>query len=382
MKAPLAWLQLSHKKTRLLVALAGIAFADLLMFIQLGFQAALFESNVKLHKSFKGDIFLISPNADASVTMKPFSRRRIYQSLSIEGVKSITYVYMDFSIWKNPIDKSTRGVLIFGLNPDSNPLELPGLSNKINAIKQKDVYLFDELSRSEFGPIPSLIQEKETVTTEMENHRIKVGGLFALGASFAADGNLITSDTNFHRLFPNRDPSLIDIGVVYINNNAQLELVQKALKEKLPNDVRVLSKTEFIQWEKDYWKDSTAIGFIFTMGTGIGFLVGILIVYQILYTDVSDHLSEYATLKAIGYKNNYFLIVVFQEAIILAILGYIPGISITIGFYSLAAGATSLPIIMTLNRAITVFILTLIMCFISGLIAIRRLDEADPADIF
>jgi hypothetical protein len=168
MKAPLAWLQLIHNKPRLLVALAGIGFADLLMFLQLGFQAALFESNVKLHQSFQGDLFLLSPQSNASVTMKPFSRRRIYQSLAVEGVQSATSVYMDFAIWKNPVDGQSRGLLVFGLNPDSNPLNLPNLSANLDAIKRKDTYLFDDLSRPEFGPIPAFIAEEKTVTAEME----------------------------------------------------------------------------------------------------------------------------------------------------------------------------------------------------------------------
>lgn len=382
MKAPLAWLQLKHQKVRLLVALAGIAFADLLMFIQLGFQDALFESNVKLNKSFAGDIFLVSPQSNASVAMKPFSRRRIYQSLAVEGIESVTPVSWDFAFWKNPTTRKTRGLLVIGFNPDINPINLPGLSQNLELIKRKDFYLFDELSREEFGQIPQLLQTGETVTTEMEERQVKVGGLFALGASFAADGNVITSDLNFHRLFPNRDPGLIDLGVIKVKPGVDPISSQKALRSILPQDVLVFSKEEFIDFERRYWQTSTAIGFIFTMGTGIGFLVGILIVYQILYTDISDHLPEYATLKAMGYHDHYFILVIFQESMILAILGYIPGISITMLLYSFAAGATNLPIMMTVTRAILVLILTIVMCCFSGLIAMRRLNSADPADIF
>ena len=382
MKAPLAWLQLKHEKIRFFVALAGIGFADLLMFIQIGFQDALFESNVKLHKSFEGDIFLVSPQSNASVTMKPFSRRRIYQSLGVDGVESATPVYWDFAIWKNPTNRKTRGLLVFGVNPDHNPLNLPGLSQNLEAVKQKDVYLFDELSRQEFGQIPQLLQAGKTVTTEMEERQVKIGGIFSLGASFAADGNVITSDINFHRLFPHRDPGLIDLGVIKLKPNTDLATAKEELRNLLPQDVILFSKDEFIAFERHYWQTSTAIGFIFVMGTGIGFIVGILIVYQILYTDISDHLPEYATLKAIGYRDSYFLFVIFQEAIILAILAYLPGVSVTMLLYSLAANATNLPIRMTVNRVIWVLILTIIMCCVSGLIAMRRLNSADPADIF
>jgi putative ABC transport system permease protein len=107
-----------------------------------------------------------------------------------------------------------------------------------------------------------------------------------------------------------------------------------------------------------------------------------VIVYQILYTDVSDHLAEYATLKAMGYTDTYLLGVVFQEAILLAGLGYIPAFALAVLLYDLTANATLLPIAMTFNRAVLVLLLAVSMCFISGAIAVRRLRAADPADIF
>ena len=169
----------------------------------IGFRDALFDSNIKFHQNLDGDIFLISPQSNASVTMKPFSRRRLYQAQSIEGVESASPIYMDFAIWKNPENQKTRGLLVFGVNPEKNPINLPGLSKKLDVIKQRDFYLFDELSRSEFGNIAQLLQSNSIVKTEMEDKKIRIGGLFSLGASFAADGNLVTSDTNFFDYFPN-----------------------------------------------------------------------------------------------------------------------------------------------------------------------------------
>jgi putative ABC transport system permease protein len=107
-----------------------------------------------------------------------------------------------------------------------------------------------------------------------------------------------------------------------------------------------------------------------------------VIVYQILYTDVSDHLAEYATLKAMGYKSRFLYSVVLQEAFILAVLGFIPGFALCLGLYKLVRDGTALPMFMTWDRIITVFFLTLIMCIVSGVIAMRRVQAADPADIF
>lgn len=382
MKTPLSWLQLSHEKARLLIALAGIGFADMLMFIQLGFQAALFDSSVTFHKALTGDIFLMSPQSDALGFTKTFSERRLYQSLAVEEVESVVPIYLNFGSWKNPIKRNTRTILTIAFNPAQNPVNFPGIQQNIDQIKLPDVVLFDDSSRAEFGPIPDLLAQNKVVKAEVDSRKVTVGGIFTMGASFAADGNILTSDTNFLRLFPDRQKGLIDMGIINLKPGANLESVKATLEAKLPKDVEIFDREEFIQNEISYWQNATAIGFIFTLGTAIGFVVGIVIVYQILYTDVANHLPEYATLKAMGYKDSYFVVLVFQEAIILAVLGFLPGYLIATGLYSLAAGATALPLAMTANRAITVLILTVIMCCVSGSVAVRKLSAADPADIF
>lgn len=382
MKIPLAWLQLSREKIRLLVAIAGISFADILMFMQLGFRDALFESNVTLHNKLKGDIFLISPQSTSTIAMKSFPQRRLYQALGFEGVQSISPLYMDFGLWKNPQTRATRAIMVFGFNPANPVLDLPDVNQNLNKIKIENGVLFDDTSRPEYGSIAQLLRQKKEVTTEVEERRIRVVGLFSLGASFAADGNIVTSDLNFLRIFPRRNRRLIDIGLVQLKPGANLQKVLTNMRQELPDDVTIFSKQEFIDFEKNYWQTSTAIGFVFTLGTIMGFVVGTVIVYQILYTDVSDHLPEYATLKAMGYTNRYLLMVVFQEALILAVLGYIPGVVIASGLYGLTKAATRLPMMMSLTKTITILILTIIMCCVSGAIAVRKLKAADPADIF
>jgi putative ABC transport system permease protein len=382
-KIPLAWLQLSHEKIRLLVAIAGISFADILMFMQLGFRDALFDSAVKFHTNVNGDVFLVSPQSTALIAMKSFPRRRLYQSLAFKNVESVTPIYLGFGIWKNPIEKNTRQIMVIGFNPaDKQLFQLPGISENIAKMQLPDTYLFDEKSREQFGNIPKIFNSGQKVQTEIDGRKIDVGGLFTLGASFGADGNLMTSDTNFARLFKQRERGLIDVGVIKLKPGADVKAAVAEIDAYLPNDVKVMSKEQFIDFEKSYWQSGTSIGFIFTLGTIMGFIVGIVIVYQILYTDVADHLSEYATLKAMGYTDFYLLTVVFQEAIILSIVGFFPGMLAAVGLYTITRNATSLPLLMTVARATTVLILTMIMCTISGAIAVRKLRAADPADMF
>lgn len=382
-KIPLAWLQLTREKPRLLIALSGIAFADILMFMQLGFREALFNSNVRLQDSLEADIALINPQSDSLLSMEPFSQRRLYQSLGVQGVKSVHPIYLDFTSWKNPQTRKLRNIQVIGINPGDELFALPGVKEKLNKIKLPDVVLFDRGSRPEFGEVATEFNRGKEVTTEVAGRRIKVGGIFELGASFGADGNIITSDRNFLQLFANkRQRGLIDIGLIKLQPGVDADIVKEQLKTHLAKDVKILTKQEYIDFEKAYWSSSTPIGFIFTLGTIIGFIVGTVIVYQILYSEVSDHLPEYATLKAMGYTQKYLLLVVFQEALILAILGYIPGFGFAMFQYAMAKNATLLPIVMTAERAITVVILTIIMCCASGAIAVRKLQAADPADIF
>ncbi|MEM8863663.1 MAG: FtsX-like permease family protein, partial [Chloroflexota bacterium] len=149
-----------------------------------------------------------------------------------------------------------------------------------------------------------------------------------------------------------------------------------------PDSVAVLTKQEFIDLEEHYWAVSAPIGFILGLGVFVGFAVGVIIVYQILYSEVADHLPDYAVLKARGYRHRYFMGILFQEALILATLGYIPGFMASWGLYGLTRSVTALPMFMTTARAMVVFLMSILMCFISGAISMRKLEEADPADLF
>lgn len=383
MKIPLSWLQLTHQKTRLAVAIAGIAFADILMFMQLGFKNALFDSSVRLHESLQGDIFILHSQTDSLVGGKSFSSRRLYEVMGVEGVKNVSPLYINVTDWKNPITKGNRRIFVVGVNPVNNLFTLPGMEEALPLIKQPDVVLFDERSRGEFGPIKQDFEAGKVVKTEVANRKITVGGLFALGASFGADGTVVTSDLNFFRIFPTRSKGLIDVGVIQLEPNANLDVTLKKIKDKLSSkDIQIFTKEGLIEHEKSYWQKRTTIGFVFGLGTVMGFVVGTIIVYQILYTDVVDHLPEYATLKAMGYGDNYLLMVIFQEALLLAVIGFIPSLGFSLFFYANTAKATGLPILMTVTRAVMILLLTMLMCTLSGAIAVGKLRSADPADIF
>ncbi|BAT51398.1 DevC protein [Nostoc sp. NIES-3756] len=381
-RTPLGWLQLSHHKSRLLVALSGIAFADVLMFMQLGFQNALYDSNTRLNRAVLADIVLISPQSRNMQNLATFSRRRLLQAEDIQGVKSAQAMYIGLITWKNPQTRRKTSVQAIGFNPEQPVLNIPEVNNQLDKIKLPDNFVFDRAARGEYNEVFSQIDAGQTVTTEVDKRTISISGTFKLGASFGADGTLVSSDENFLRLFPRRQPGSISLGLVNIQPGYEPEQVAQALKSHLPEDVKVLTRAEYIKFEEDYWKKESPIGFIFSLGVSMGFMVGVIIVYQVLSTDVNAHIKEYATFKAMGYGNSYLLGVIFEEALILAVLGFIPGFIVPLWLYQLAANATNLPIYMTVVRALIVLLLTLLMCTLSGTIATRKLQSADPADMF
>jgi putative ABC transport system permease protein len=382
MRTPVAWQQLIKEKTRLAVAVAGIAFANLLIFIQLGFQDALYDGATQPHRLLQADLVLISPQLQSLFALQSFPRERLYQTLSHEGVASVSSIYIDTAKWKNPDTRLTRSILVWGVDPTAPSLAFPEIKQNVQQLQLLNHLLFDRASRPEYGAIGDLMQKQGTMEAELNSQNIQVSGLFTLGASFAADGNVIASDSTFLKLFPERNPNRIEVGLIQLKPGANRAQVQAQLRTELGDVVKIVTPEEFAAIEKLYWESQGAIGFIFGLGVIVGFIVGLVIVYQILYTDVVNHLPEYATLKAMGYGDGYFLGVLLQEALILAILGYIPGFFISIGLYQVAYWGTLLPIGMKLDRAIFVLTLTIIMCTISGAIALQKLRTADPADIF
>ena len=381
-RIPLASLMLIRQPVRLAVALAGISFAGILMFMQLGFRDGLFDASVTVHRLFDADIVLISPRSTSSVSMAGFPRRRLIQAMAAPEVEGITPVHWNLLLWRNPETLGTRSILALGFEPGHPLFTDPTLAAKAKLLTQKGRVLFDEKSRAEFGPVAKWFREGRTVESEIAGKRVRVAGLIGLGASFGADGNLLTSSETFLDLIPNTPSGSIEVGLVRLKPGSDPEQVAQSLQSQLPDDVTVLTKQGFIDFEQNYWRTSTSIGFIFTLGAAMGFVVGCVIVYQVLYSDVSDHLPEYATLMAMGYKLNSLLGVVVREGLLLALFGYLPAYAAGQGLYLLVRNATQLPVAMNTVRAVSVFSMILIMCMLSAGLAMRRLVDADPAEIF
>ena len=379
---PLAWLQLTREKRRFVAALAGIAFAVVLMLTQLGFEDALMTSAGLLHSHFVADLVLINPHYQFVLSTVTFSERHLVQALGSAGVQSVVAVYLGQGPFKNPFDRTERNIFMVGFNPGLVAVNAPGVAENQEKIRDQGTVLFDSVRRMEFGPITDVVNEKKTLTTEVAGRQIRIAGFFQLGTSFGIDGTLLMSDETFLRILPYRQRGIINLGLINLKPGADPSRIKSEIAAILPPDVRVFTHSEFTELEREYWRANTAIGFVFKLGVLMGMFVGCIIVYQILYTDVNEHLPEYATLKAMGYPDRYLFSIVMKQSFILSVFGFFPGVLISHFVLISSRDITLLPLQTTLPRVITVYFLTFLICAMSATLAMRRLKAADPAEIF
>jgi putative ABC transport system permease protein len=363
-------------------AIAGVMFAAVLVFMQLGFRSALFDSATRLLAAMESELFLMNPLTIASFRPEPLPRVRAHQALALPEVAQAVPVYMAQSSWRNPEDGSRRAIQMIGFDIGVGAMQFEGLDAIAPALRRVDAVGFDIRSRPEFGDVASIFAERGPFDVQVGNRMVQMVGLVSIGPSFGADGNLVMNEVNFRRMVRDRQASNTDLVAIRLRPGADIAAAQQRLRQILPGDVLVLTHDELVAHERHYWETATPIGFIFAFGSVMGLIVGMVIVYQILFSDIANHLREYATLKAIGYSNFYLARVVMAAALILALIGFVPGAALSTWLYGIVADATFLPLVMTVERAAMVFGLIFTMCALAGLLAMRKLRDASPADMF
>jgi putative ABC transport system permease protein len=383
-RLPIGWLQLAHNRARLAAALAGVAFADVLVLMQLGFLGALVGSIALPYRALDADILVSSSDANTLGDGSPIPRQRLFEALAVEGVGSATPLYHGRLDWKQA-DGTVRALDVFGVEPSSRAFRDPAIARRLPELAVADTALLDEGTRNVDRALMARIARAEprAHAFELKNRTITVLGTFRIGGGFAADGALVVSDQTFLRLFPQRAAGAPSHVLVKLAPGASAVDTVRRLAAVLPDyDTRARTISDAIARDQAFQTTQRPIGLVFGFGVVIGVLVGIIIVYQVLSTDVADHLEEYATFKAIGYGQRFLLGIVFEEAALLALMGFVPGFLVALGLYAAVAALTGLPVEMTAERAALVLGGTLAMCALSGAIATRRLARADPADLF
>ena len=386
-RTPLAWKNLTHDSRRLTVAVTGVGFAALLIFMELGFLNALLESTVQVLRKLNGELIIISPAKYTLPAAERFDIRRLQQAQGLPGIQAVFPVYMESSAGVlRARNARAYPIRVLAFREDDPVFNHQPLALFAAELLRPGAALADLASRVKYG-IPRKKQQLSKYEAELSSRRIHLVGHFHLGVDFATEGNLLMTATNFATFFPNRAPgrdplSLVDLGVVKLAPGANPQTVLESLRTSLPNDVEVLTREQLIDREMTFWRTSAPVGYIFLVGVYMGFVVGVIICYQIIYTDISDHMREFATLKAMGYSTTFFLQLVMRQALYLSLMGFVPGAVLSYSCYMLLSIVTGLTMEFTIALALTVFSVTLLMCVVSGLMALRKLLALDPAELF
>jgi putative ABC transport system permease protein len=270
-----------------------------------------------------------------------------------------------------------RGIMVVGFNPDDRPFRLPELEAQIGLIKVPGRVLIDTETRAYFK------QRNVGLATDLGVTRVRIVGQFTIGSGYGADGIVLMSDRSFSHVFGGLSPGQVSLGLIKLRPGVKAEEALSALEKQLAGTgINVLTRQAMEDKERDYWVNKTAVGKIFTIGVLVALMVGVVFVYQVISSDITQRFAEYATLKAMGYGNDYLAFVVLQQAVFYGVLGYLPGFGLSLLLYQWGEAATTLPMTMNWQRALLVLLLSVLMCAVSGFFAVKKVRTADPADLF
>jgi putative ABC transport system permease protein len=385
MKTPLAWHNLWHKPVRSGVAVMGVTFAAVLMFMQLGFLEAVKASATVIYDVLDFDICIRSRDYDHFSDARTFDRSRLADAEGVRGVGRIAPLLVGVFSWRNPDTGEPRAILALGV-PEAQPLfRDPAIQTKVDDdLQRPQSMLIDTLTRHEFGPTngrrfgPADIGRK----VEINGKSLTIAGHFTRGAGLNAGGAVIMSQRDFQRCAPQLASNPISLALVRANHQTDSAVLAEQLRRTLPRDVEVLTRDEVLSDEVRHWVWETNYGLIFQSGVLVAVIVGAAIVYQVLASDVASLMPEYATLKAMGYGNQYLRQVMVEQSMLLALVAYLAGVLIALVLYEITAAGAQIPVRMTSTNLLLVLALTVAICVASALAAVRKAFRADPAELY
>jgi putative ABC transport system permease protein len=390
-RTPLSTLNLLAVPSRAAVWIAGVAFALLLIFIQLGFRGAVANTATVVYNKMRFDVLIRSPEYLHLYETRTFPRLWMDLVAVHPDVASVKPFYIMLNRWQSPSDLKYRGIAMMGMERDKPVLNVPEIDAELNLLGNPDWVLIDRASRKDFGPKDGkkFGPLDIGVQSELGGRKVTIAGSFKLGTGLATNGSVLLSDVGFARR-GGIDPKVdVHLGLVQlqpgVNPSKAADDIRKYLNDRDSRSadvVDVFSRQAALDWEHHHWLSETPIGIIFQLGVILSLVVGAAIVYMVLSNDVANRIGEYATLKAMGYSQWSVALIILRQAWMLAGLGFIPAYLLAILMYWVTAQLAELPIFMTFSRTIGVLILAYVMCTVSGLLAIQKLSRAEPASLF
>jgi putative ABC transport system permease protein len=396
-KTPMAFYNVLQFPMRTTVSAAGIAFALLLVFMQLGFLGAVSNTATVLLNQLEFDLVVRSPDYLHLYEPRHFDQSWIAWCRGQADVMEVKPLWLDLVRWQNPQDKRVRAIALIGLRvdqipflPETNPEANTERRQKLNELLNSRQLLIDTASRGDFGPRNGRRFTEADIGQEVMvgNERIRIAGLLHIGTGLAANGQAVVSQSAFAKLVPWDASRRTNMGLIRLRPGSNPETVARQLNALLRTNgrdaamVEVLTRQEVIARETQRWIAQTPIGIIFQMGVVLALMVGATVVYQVLSTDIANRMPEYATLKAMGFSNGYLSNVVLFQAWYLALLSFIPAWILAELLYRFTSWFAGIPITMTVSRIVMVALAGLIICTCSGAIALSKLRRAEPASLF
>jgi putative ABC transport system permease protein len=376
MKVLLAWRILTYDKRRTALALIGIFMAILLVFVELGFFYAVPRGGLLLYDNMRFDLLLTSDQYEYQAQPGVFPLSALDRVRSSSDVAEATPIYFGFAKWKSGKGDLWPDVFVIGFDPASDVFIPDSINRQTAALDRLDTVLVDSATRPMFGPLDT------GRVVEIGDRTATIGGQYELGTGFMGLGVALTSTANFARLFPQRGSAIVNLGAIRLKPGVDPARAASDLQKLAGTGTKVFTRQELDAQETAYWTTRTSVGIIFGSGLLISLVVGVMIVYQIVSTQVGRQLPQFATLKAIGYRDRGLAATVSTMSLLIVIAGFIPAVAAALGLYSLIRQQTLLPVMMSDMRLLAVFAAALGMAVVSALLSVRVLRRADPADVF
>jgi putative ABC transport system permease protein len=291
-------------------------------------------------------------------------------------VAEATPLYFGVAKWKGGEGDQWPDIFVIGYDPASHVFTPESINRQTAVLDRADTVLVDSSSRSIFGSLET------GRVVQIDDRKVTIGGQYTLGTGFMGLGVALASTANFARLFPQRGSAIVNLGAIRLKAGADPDRAARDLQKLTGADTRIFTRHELEAHETAYWTTRTSVGIIFGSGLLISFVVGIMIVYQIVSTQVGRQLPQFATLKAIGYRDRALATTVSAMSLLIVIAGFIPAFAAALGLYSVIRQKTLLPVMMSEMRLLAVFVAALGMALISALLSVGVLRRADPADVF
>jgi len=295
---------------------------------------------------------------------------------SLPDVAEATPIYFGFTNWKSGEGDLWPDVFMIGFDPASDIFISDSINRQNAVLDQVDTVLVDSSTRPIFGPLAT------GRVVEIDDRKVTIGGQYVLGTGFMGLGVALTNTANFARLFPQRATTIVNLGAIRLKAGVDPGRAADDLQKLAGAGTRIFTRQELEAHETAYWTTRTSVGILFGSGLLISLVVGIMILYQIVSTQVGRQLPQFATLKAIGYRDRSLAATVSAMSLLIVIAAFIPALAAAFGLYSLIRQETLLPVMMSETRLLAVFATALGMAVISALLSVWVLRRADPADVF